>query len=158
MSIDPFGTITASDIRGRAVSGEFNLTAGMPMTTQPITVAWKSFVSTAADAVALPATFSTPQGAWAYGAATDLIETDVAAEVVLQVEALAGKIGLSLLSEDYSSLASEERMVTPADGKTKVTLTFNPNKSPARILVRNYGDGGNAGQARVDSASLTLKA
>jgi hypothetical protein len=127
------------------------------MTAGPITVAWKSFVPDIGDAAALPATLGTPEGAWTYGAGTDLIQTDVPAQVVIKAEALKGKIGLCLISEDYSKLASEQRLITPADGKTTVTLTFNADKSPARILVRNYADGGNAGQVRIDSAELTLK-
>lgn len=127
------------------------------MTAGPITVAWKSFVADVSDAAALPATLRTPEGAWTYGAGTDLIETDAPAQVVIKAEALKGKIGLCLISEDYSNLASEQRLITPADGKVTVTLAFNPEKSPARILIRNYADGGHAGQVRIDSAELTPK-
>ena len=121
---------------------------------QPIAAAWKSFVPGAEDALSLPATFSTPEGAWTYGAATDPITTEGPAKVVVQAEALRGKIGICLVSEDYGKLASEQKLITPADGKTTVTLSFNADKSPARVLVRNYADGGNAGQVRVDSVEV----
>lgn len=127
------------------------------MTAAPITAAWKSFVADVTDPAVLPATLCTPKGAWTYGAATDLIETDAPAQVIITGEALKGKIGLCLISADYSNLASEQRVITPADGKVTVTLAFNPDKSPARILIRNYADGGNAGQVRIDSAELTLQ-
>jgi hypothetical protein len=126
------------------------------MASHPLTVAWKSFAPDFTDAAELPATFGTPEGAWTYGAGTDLIETSEPGKVVIHAEALKGKIGLCLISEDYSKLASEQRLITPADGKTVVTLTFAADKSPARILVRNYADGGNAGQVRIDSAELQV--
>jgi hypothetical protein len=148
----------AGDINPRAVSGEFDLRQReQVMTPGSITVAWKSFVAGVEDAAALPATLGTPQGAWTYGAATDLIETDAPAQIVIKAESLKGKIGLCLISEDYSSLASDQQLITPADGKATVTLTFNPDKSPARLLVRNYADGGNAGLVRIESAEMTTK-
>lgn len=124
------------------------------MASHPLTVAWKSFTPEFTDAAGLPATFGTPEGAWTYGAASDLIETSGPAKIVIQAEALKGKIGFCLISEDYSKLVSEQRLINPADGKTTVTLTFAAAKSPARVLVRNYADGGNAGEVRIDAAEL----
>jgi hypothetical protein len=124
------------------------------MTTGPITVAWKSFVPDVPSAFELPATFGTPSGNWTYGAATDLIVTSEPCEVVIKAQSLKGKIGISLLSEDYSKLASKEQMISPDQGATTIVLAFVPDKSPARLLVRNYGDGGNAGEVRIDSAEI----
>ena len=124
------------------------------MASGPITAAWKSFVPNYADAPGLPATLGTAEGAWTYGAATDLLETEGPAEVVITAEALKGKIGLCLISEDYSKLASTQVLITPEQGKTTVVLPFAAAKSPARILVRNYADGGNKGEVRIDKAEI----
>jgi hypothetical protein len=124
------------------------------MTAGPINVFWKSLTPDFADAHSLPATFATPEGAWTYGAVSDILRTDVAVQIVIEAEALQGKIGICLVSEDCSKLVSPQNLITPDMGKATVSLSFKPDKSPARILVRNYGDDGNKGQARIDKAEI----
>jgi hypothetical protein len=124
------------------------------MANTPITVAWTSYVEGHANVEALPATFGTPATAWGYGAATDLIETDKAAAVAITAKATSGKIGFCLITPDHSGLASEQVMITPDMGETTVKLTFAAAKSPARILVRNFADGANAGVVEVKAALL----
>lgn len=121
------------------------------MTANPLQAAWQSYVPAYGDTPSLPATFGTQEGAWTYGAVTDLIETAAPATIVIEAQAIKGKIGFCLISSDHSSLASEQRMINPADGKTTVRLRFDPSKSPARLLIRNYADEGVAGEVRVDS-------
>ena len=116
---------------------------------RPVEVAFKSFVEGKADAAGLPATLATPDGAWAYGAISDLIHTEKPATIRVTAEALDGKVGLCLITEDCSDLASEQHLITPEAGETSVVIAFSPDKSPVRLLVRNYDDAGKQGEVAV---------
>jgi hypothetical protein len=124
------------------------------MTFKPLYASWKSYVESHGDTDALPATLGTPEQSWAYGAATELVETDGPAVIRITAKALKGKIGFCLISEDYSSLASNQVMISPESGEATVELKFAPEKSPARLLVRNYNDKGKAGEVEVSSIEI----
>ena len=127
------------------------------MTWQPLHAPIKSLSDSHPDAAAVPATFGTPVTAWAYGAFSDAVETDRDATIRIQAKALSGKIGLCLMTEDCGNLASAQHLITPADGDATVNIAFEADKSPARLLVRNYDDEGKAGEVEIKSIDISFE-
>ena len=119
---------------------------------------WKPLITSHPDADALPAKLATPEQAWAYGAFTELVETDGPAVIRIQATALSGKIGFCLISEDYSNLASNQVLITADSGPSMVELKFLPEKSPARLLVRNYNDQGRTGEVEIAQIDIGFAA
>ena len=126
------------------------------MTWQTLYAPLKSMAASHLDAPTVPATLATPTTAWAYGAFSEVIETDRDAKIRIQAKALSGKIGLCLITEDCSNLASAQHLITPADGDATVTIAFAAAKSPARVLVRNYGDEGNTGEVEIKAIDISF--
>jgi hypothetical protein len=124
------------------------------MDWRPLPALWKSFVASHGDAPELPAVFGTPARAWDYGAATNLIRTTRPAKVRLKMMGLAGRVGVCLVSEDYSRLLSEQHMVTPQAGEAVIELTFLPENSPARVALRNFDDEGQTGEILIGGAII----
>ncbi len=124
------------------------------MTWQPLTAPLKSLSAGHPDAPVVPATLGTPVTAWAYGAFSDPIETDRDATIRIRATALSGKIGLCLMTEDCGGLASDQHLITPADGEATVHIVFAADKSPARLLVRNYDDEGSTGEVAIQSIEI----
>ena len=124
------------------------------MNWQPLNAPWKSLIPSHAPAETAPAKLATPPTAWAYGAITEVIETDKPATIRIQAKALSGKVGFCLITEDCSGLASSQHQITPADGDATVEIKFAPDKSPARLLVRNYGDEGHTGEVDIKSIEI----
>ena len=126
--------------------------AGSPW--RPVPLVWNSYVASHPDVASLPAKLATPETNWAYGAATDLVAIDNPATIRIRAKALKGKIGLCLITEDYSSLASDAHVITPEAGEATVMIAFTPDKSPARLLVRNHDDPGGGGEVAVTSVDI----
>jgi hypothetical protein len=115
---------------------------------------WKSHLPSHEQSGGLPATLATPEAAWTYGASTDLIHTHQPATIRVRAKALKGKIGICLLSEDWGNIASEPHVITPEAGDATVMIAFAPEKSPARLLIRNHDDDGVAGEVVVNSVDI----
>jgi hypothetical protein len=126
--------------------------AGSPW--QVLDLTFKSFVDGHPDQASLPANLGTPETAWAYGAISAVVQTDKPATIRVRAKALEGKIGLCLISEDCSELASDQHMLTPESGDASVMIAFTPEKSPARLLVRNFDDAGNPGEVSLQSVDI----
>jgi|GEM_PF-6333860 len=126
------------------------------MNWKPLYAPWKSLIPTHADAETLPAKLATPDKSWAYGAVTDLVETDKPATIRIKAKGLSGKVGFCLISEDYSNLASNQVLVTAQDKDATIELKFEPEKSPARLLVRNYNDNGKTGEVEIASVEISV--
>jgi hypothetical protein len=121
---------------------------------RPVEVFWGRRVDGYDDVTALPATVGTPALAWDYGAVSKPIATDHPATIRIRARALDGRIGLALLSEDHQQMASEEHLITPESGDATVMIAFDPQKSPACLVVRNGGDDGKGGAVRLDSVEM----
>lgn len=120
---------------------------------KPLTVAWSSAVPEFADLVG-PGTLGTPDIAWNYGAVSAPVTTDKPVTIRIKARALKGKVGLCLLTEDCSSLASEPYVLTPEEGDSTVMIEFAADNSPARILVRNHDDAGQKGELVIASLDV----
>jgi hypothetical protein len=112
---------------------------------------WTSYLPDYPVGEALPLRLATPEGEWAYGATSQVLETDKPAAIRVKARALSGKIGLCLITEDYSGMASEAHVITPEDGDAVVLIAFEPDKSPARLLVRNHNSPGEGGVVEIHS-------
>jgi hypothetical protein len=115
---------------------------------------WHSYQPTHPHTSDLPAKLGTPAVAWQYGAVSNPLKTDKPATIRVRAEALTGQIGLCLISEDYTKMASTPQMIAPDAGVADVMLAFTPDKSPVRLLVRNHGDDGQAGEVSIKSIDV----
>jgi hypothetical protein len=121
---------------------------------RPLGLSFYSQVADRPNSTAFPATLATPQEGWGYGAISDLIQTAGPATIRVRAKALDGKIGLCLISEDCSTLVSEQHVITPETGDSAVMIAFAADKSPARILLRNFDDAGNGGEVVVGGIDI----
>lgn len=125
------------------------------MTWQPLDMPWQSRVAGYPDTDSLPAAFGTPTLAWDYGAFTRrLIEAEAPTVIRIVAKAVTGKIGFCLVTPDSSSVASEQILITPADGETTLQIAFSPDNSPARLVIRNWDDQGVQGEVEVRSVEI----
>jgi hypothetical protein len=73
----------------------------------------------------------------------------------VQLQAQAGRVGVSLARPDGGELVSREAVVTPQQGKTTVYLRTIPGAGPVALLLRaadNNGAGASATVSKVQSA------
>jgi hypothetical protein len=145
---EKYGISVASPVAAQAAAA----VSGSPW--QALELPFKSFVDGHPDQTALPANLGTPETAWAYGAISDVVRTDKPATIRVRAKALEGKIGFCLISEDCSELASDQHLLTPEAGDASVMIAFAPEKSPARLLVRNYDDAGKPGEVALSSIDI----
>ena len=115
---------------------------------------FKNLTEGHSDAETLPARLGTPALAWGYGAISEPIYTNSPASVRVRLRVSTGKVGVCLITEDCSDLASEQQVVTPAEGDAAVVIVFQPDKSPARILLRNYDDADQAGELTLNAVEM----
>lgn len=111
--------------------------AGSPW--KPLATRFHSYVPAFDSAESLPATFGTPEIAWNYGAVSDSLATDRASTLRIRARAVGGEVGVCLVTEDCSGMASEAHVVRPEDGDASIMIAFSPANSPARVAVRNHG-------------------
>ena len=121
---------------------------------KPFSTRWKSFAPGRPDRVGLPAILATPPQGWVYGAGSDPILSDRPVTVRIRAMAIKGRIGFCLVSEDYGKLVSPEPEITPEQGDTVVEFELLPQNAPARIVVRNQGDEGVAGEVVIGSVII----
>ena len=62
--------------------------------------------------------------------------TDNSAIVKVDLQAVAGRVGVSLARPDGGELVSREAVVTPAQGKTSVYFRTGPGMGPVSVLLR----------------------
>lgn len=108
----------------------------------------------------LPQTFTTPTKAWDYGASTRALSatvTEQPAIVRVEVEQVAGPVGLSLAKPDGSALISKEKQLPV--GAARRSLYFRAAQGqPIAVLVRNYDAEGRAGAVTVRQVTYAPEA
>jgi hypothetical protein len=107
---------------------------------------------------ALPQTVSLPAATYDFGGVGEPLNqamTDNASIVKVEVQAVAGRVGVSLARPDGGELVSREAVVTPAQGKTSVYFRTGPGMGPVSVLLRsadNTPAGASATITKVQSA------
>jgi hypothetical protein len=124
------------------------------MDWRTVAVNWRSLGPSHPDASTLPARFATPAVPWNYGAITDLIHTEAPSTLRIRATALNGVVGIALVNDDSSERRSIEKVLRPQDGPQTLEIRFFPRKSPARLMVRTYGDEPIAGEVVIDSLEM----
>jgi hypothetical protein len=120
---------------------------------RPLALSMSSYLPEYGES-ALPAAFGTPENAWSYGAYSDVIDAKSPATLRVRATATKGKIGICLVSEDFGALASDAHVITPETGEATVMIALEPDKAPARLLVRNHDDPGQTGEVRLSSVDV----
>jgi hypothetical protein len=121
----------------------------------PAGLAWQRLPGHA-DAGPLPQTFAIPPTAYDYGAASLPIGPMLKAQPTLlriEAQATAGSVGVFLSSPDGTRQLSNEKPLTPKDGRTAIYFRTSPTTPPAVVVVRNYNRPDTAGAATVYAAS-----
>lgn len=102
----------------------------------------------------LPRVFTIPATPWDYAAMSSPLPA-VAGEgtrtAYLDIEALEGRVGVTLMRPDGSELIGPEYCVMPQEGVVRLPLRFKADTGPVTILLRNFGFEGAAAAARVDA-------
>ncbi|MDB5458445.1 MAG: hypothetical protein JWO72_186 [Caulobacteraceae bacterium] len=96
---------------------------------------------------ALPQTFSIPASSYDFGGVAQPLGatlTDTAGIIKVDLEALAGRVGVSLARPDGGELVSREAIVAPQQGKTSVYLHTAAGAGPVALLLRS-ADSNSAG-------------
>ena len=88
---------------------------------------------------ALPQTVSLPASTFDFGGVGEPLNqavTDASSIVKVDVQAVAGRVGVSLARPDGGELVSREAVVTPAQGKTSIYFRTGPGMGPVSVLLR----------------------
>lgn len=107
---------------------------------------------------AAPQTVSLPAASYDFGGVGEPLNqavTDNSAIVKVDVQAVAGRVGVSLARPDGGELVSREAVVTPAQGKTSVYFRTGPGMGPLSVLLRaadNTPAGASATVSKVQTA------
>ena len=107
---------------------------------------------------ALPQTFSIPASSYDFGGVSQPLNpavTGTPAILRVDIQAKAGRVGVSLARPDGGELVSREAVVSPQQGRTTVYLHTMPGAGPVALLLRavdNNGAGASATVTKVQSA------
>jgi hypothetical protein len=88
----------------------------------------------------LPQTVILPAASYDFGGVGEPLNqavTDNSAIVKVDLQAVAGRVGVSLAKPDGGELVSREAVVTPAQGKTTVYFRTGPGMGPLSVLLRS---------------------
>jgi hypothetical protein len=105
----------------------------------------------------LPQIFAIPEAAWDYAAISGPVESlaeRAAQTLYVTVEALQGPVGVVLTRPDGSELIGREIYVVQGEGPVRLALDLPMDVGPANILLRNYGQAGEPGIARIDAVQV----
>jgi len=84
--------------------------------------------------------------------------TDNVSIVKVDVQAVAGRVGVSLARPDGGELVSREAVVTPAQGKTSVYFRTGPGMGPVSVLLRSADDAPAGASATVSKVQTAKQA
>jgi capsular polysaccharide biosynthesis protein len=105
----------------------------------------------------VPCRAEIPDEAWKYGAVSEPIDFaaighDVWVYAVVRVTATT--LGFCVISEDGSSILSDEIEVKRCPNLRPALIRVSPAAGTGRLLLRNYGDDGAAGAVDIDSLRI----
>ena len=110
---------------------------------------------------ALPQTVSLPGSTYDFGGVGEPLNqmvVDQASMVKVELQATAGRVGVSLAKTDGGELVSREAVVNPAQGKTTVYFRTAPGMGPVAVLLRsadNTAAGASANVTKIQAAKQT---
>jgi hypothetical protein len=109
----------------------------------------------------LPQTITLPGSSYDFGGVGEPLNqmvVDQASIVKVELQATAGRVGVSLAKPDGGELVSREAVVNPAQGKTAVYFRTAPGMGPVTVLLRsadNTAAGASATVSKIQSAKQT---
>ena len=98
---------------------------------KPLQPKFRSFVPAYESSETLPTTLGTPERAWDYGALSDVLTTDKAATIRIRAKAIGGDVGVCLVTENCSGMASAPHVVKAEDGDTRHHDRFLAGELPS---------------------------
>jgi lipopolysaccharide export system ATP-binding protein len=123
---------------------------------KPVELKWKNLPA-GDDAGLMPVTFAMPLTQYGYGGESEPLPAAMVSQdtiVRVDVGAVDGAVGVSLVNPSGSPLVTKEQGLTAVSSDQAVFFRISPAHLPAAVLLRNYGDtSGNPASIRITGVS-----